>query len=1304
MITMNAFEHKYLSNFKIANLKDGSKEIDTGSNKIELPKNIIFHWWVEANFSFSRRGINTIDLNKPYHYFVLGYKNRVGKGSKSSMGKVKQEIQTETKALNNKATKITDLERLRLGNRDLIINYSYMDDTFKFNKSKPNLLSQYISSINTLLWGIGGIDNTDILNRKHFVWVELDDFTLDYISFNRLLDKKYERKPELVDKGIDTNSMYFLRELFKYIDPKYNEYSMLNGLTTNELEKVYFIFSRGDYVSIISISKLFKEIKEFNLDGTGLSFEVVKKLLYWHLATVGVHNNIDIDNLDKVEVDEKHIEDKVEVLIAKNQAKKATEGINTEEVYVNYTPSTITLEDIKKGKTEDDLEKQLEDKKITKQEYKKIKAIIDKSKTIQVTKQVSDKLIPITIPLDTVNKEWAEDKFTAWDKDYITKHLDNDIRNNIAAVSNSNVKVLDYTSKVLPNPVLGDSAEISIKVKDVDNLSKPPRTVKIILPKIKEDGVFTISGNNYRFKKQKVDLPIRKIDSTEVVLSSFYGKVFVTKATKKKDDIGYWYKRQIANAEGITNLVTIGNNYMGSKLPELYIAIGHYANTFTYKGYHFDFTNTKSEIPKVIATKGNNKILLLKDGNIEVEGNTLPLYEYLNLKSNYPKEFVEVKVYNNNVPLFLILSYLYGLLPALDILKVKYVIGDKPKFPYNLDINFNDTKLRIDTTTLGNISNWVYTFRKFTKNFPLAAFNEQDVYYSLITDIKLHKSHLEEIKEADKLFVDYSTSIILTKMHEPTTYRGLLIRAAELLEDRDYKNPNDTKEMMIKGYDRVAGLVYKELVKSIKDYNKKKNYTNAKVTMNPYSVYSTINNDPTTILVDDLNPIAYLKQIEDVTYGGEGLGRKNVSAIYKDFNKGDIGIISEATREGANAGDAVFMSANPAIDNLYGTVPSKVDKNPSNMFSTTAMLMPFLLQDDMKRITFASIQNSHVIPADDYVVPAVCTGYEDMIPYRLPAKYCYHAEQEGKITKVTNSSIEVTYKDKTSKTLSLANWTTKEKGGTTFVIEMVTPLKLGDKVKQYDVITYAPRFFDISIFNKKRISFKFTKEVNVLQVENGYNFEDGCDIYSGTTNELSTTVVKVNTSNLPLDEDILLFKKPGDKVEVNEPLMVIGIDDGDTSIYAAMNRKSYLSDSNGIIEKIVVYYNPGDTTDDEDAIGLKPSFKTLLSKADKKGKVNSSYSVKGKPLDIGRAIVKYYIKANKPLVLQDKLVVSHQLKTTVTNIFDTPKYGDNGEIIDVLFSPTGINARIVESYLPLGMATLILDKAKKKAIEIYRGK
>jgi hypothetical protein len=205
----------------------------------------------------------------------------------------------------------------------------------------------------------------------------------------------------------------------------------------------------------------------------------------------------------------------------------------------------------------------------------------------------------------------------------------------------------------------------------------------------------------------------------------------------------------------------------------------------------------------------------------------------------------------------------------------------------------------------------------------------------------------------EKMFVDPMTENILEDMKEPKTLKGLMVRSAEVLQDDNYTHPNDVNGMLFRTYDRVAGMVYSELVNAVRVHENKSVFSKSNITVNPFSVWGKINGDSTTVNVDDKNPMSILKQKTDVTYTGEyGRSVDTMNMASREYHTSEIGVVSEAVPDSSKAGVSAYMSGNPKLTNVRGKVGDFdfADDGLTSVLSPAALLAPFSTTDDTKRL------------------------------------------------------------------------------------------------------------------------------------------------------------------------------------------------------------------------------------------------------------------------------------------------------------------------------------------------------------------
>lgn len=571
-------------------------------------------------------------------------------------------------------------------------------------------------------------------------------------------------------------------------------------------------------------------------------------------------------------------------------------------------------------------------------------------------------------------------------KDYINDQFEKDLVRCIYGVEKSNI-LIDNLEKVERENILGSLTEYSFSLKCYGGKANK---ITFFIPKINEDGTFKLSGNTYYMRKQRGDLPIRKISNIEVSLQSFYGKLFVNKATLTKYNVGYWFKKKLTTKyieetrsgnSSLSGVILFEIDNAGYKIPRDYGTVSRYVKSFTVNNitFYFDYEdrlNFLNASEDVVSIEKENDLVLVginhssnrfmfmdfQDRIFEYDGDkfveTKDIYNYVGLdRDDAPLEFTSLNLYNQRVPIVLLLCYYIGLSELLKLLKVQYSISDKKAVRVEkgyYKIIFSDITLIIKKDYGPNdlLLYGLKSMEKILSNLEHSILNSRSSFPIIFNKLELPISYVNEIRLLEDLFVDPITATVLKKMKEPQTFKGLLIRANEILVDDNYRNKNDIIEMYIKGYDRVAGMMYKEMVRAIKEHENRQFFGKSKVIIDPYSVLRKMNEDSTTVLIDDLNPIAQIKQTEDVSYTGEG-GR-SAMGITKDnrkFHESEIGIISESTKDNSNVGVTAYMTAIPKIDNIRGMVGEIDIENDSwgNILSTPALLMPFSTFDDTKR-------------------------------------------------------------------------------------------------------------------------------------------------------------------------------------------------------------------------------------------------------------------------------------------------------------------------------------------------------------------
>jgi len=560
---------------------------------------------------------------------------------------------------------------------------------------------------------------------------------------------------------------------------------------------------------------------------------------------------------------------------------------------------------------------------------------------------------------------------------YRTKVMRKDILNTIYSVQRAGMIVKEHEVEVNKD-VLSHTETHKLSIQMMDGSKS---VVHLQVPIVSEDNTIRLSGSTYSMRSQRADIPVKKISNTRSSLNSYFGKLFISKATFKKDDVGYWFQKQLlkmyAEGTGIKDITLVPVLSPDTNIPKDLGVIGRYVKGFGYKGisFNFEYSNRFAGLDEVSAAKleksgavvtgrkGKIPVIMKLDNTIHVaDGKNVSLgtvFEYLGLSTDKaPVEYCNAKVYKEQIPVCVLLSYYLGFDNLLKHIKIKHRVVESSRTTIDpnkeFKIVFSDTTYIVTRDhgygdlILGGFA----SVKKHIKTISKGTLNARGRFGALFTAMGLPILYVNEVKLMEDMFIDPMTKQVLELYKLPTTFTGLLIKAVEILEDDNYKHPNDLSGSMIRGYERIPGMMYLELVKATRMHINKSHFAKSKINVNPYAINTLITADSSTTTVDDLNPLAGIKQVEDVTYlGAHGRKEETMSESTRIVHKSEIGVISEGAKDSGAVGISAYLTASPNITNVRGTVGAiKPGDGWGARLSTAGMLAPFGTKDDVKRL------------------------------------------------------------------------------------------------------------------------------------------------------------------------------------------------------------------------------------------------------------------------------------------------------------------------------------------------------------------
>lgn len=948
-----------------------------------------------------------------------------------------------------------------------------------------------------------------------------------------------------------------------------------------------------------------------------------------------------------------------------------------------------------------------------------------------------------------VDKTMLKSSVNLFDSKYVNHVLHRDIANTVMAVQNAGVAVVGYkVDKV--DDILGGYEEHVLRLSPVVG---QPSTLRMKLPVIREDGTYVTNGVKYRLRKQRGDLPIRKTDPNVVALTSYYGKCFITRGRRNSDNYGYWLCNQVMaksldkNDHFLDHPIT--DNVFDKTLlaPRSYTALSTTFSALIVQGrYRVRFDHAKAVVEDQVesAYAGNlylgkdtqsedtlwlehtGQVKLLQNGELMDLGS---LEDFLGINiASAPVEYTTARVFGKDIPVGVILGLEMGMQALLGALRVQPRVI--PAGTRGAPVGVHEWALRFSDET------WVFDrkdklaalilggfleYEKSLKLFSVHSFDKRGVYINLLETNGVGVRFVRELDLMNQMFVDSITRDLLIEMGEPTTLRGLLFRANQMLLTDEHPDELDPAFMRIKGYERISGAIYAELVHSLRQHNSALGKASIGVQMNPYAVWKRVSEDPAKLQVSEINPISTLKDAEAVTYLGEGgRGRLSMTKNTRGYHPNDMGTISEATVDNSDVSINIHTSADPQFTSLRG-MSKRFDlenPNPTALLSTSALLSPASDRDDPKRVNFVSIQQKHAIACHGYHQALVRTGYEAVLAHRTDDLYAFTAKKPGKVRSIVAKGVIVDYADGSSEGYELGRRFGNAQG-LTVAHEIVTPLKEGDEVQVGDCIVYNTGFFEPDFFDPKRVVWKNSLNVRTVLWESSQTHEDSSSISKRISTQLSTRITKVKMVVLDFKQAISGLVKAGDKV-VSDTVLCL-IEDEVTASNKLFNEQSIetlkilsaqapRAHVQGEVEKVEVFYH-GDKEDMSESIKeladwgdaqLKKQAQAVGRKVNT-GRVDGGFRIDNNALGLDQVAVKIYITTHVGAGVGDKGVFANQLKTCFGEVLEQPMTTEDGQEVDAIFGYRSLEARIVESPMVIGTTATLLRLIGERAVAIYEG-
>lgn len=942
-----------------------------------------------------------------------------------------------------------------------------------------------------------------------------------------------------------------------------------------------------------------------------------------------------------------------------------------------------------------------------------------------------------------IDESMLRSRATSLKNDYSKKFLLKDIARMVVGIQNTGTAVVDYRTEVIS----GIEGTYDVIHTQLHNVNGAQGSYHIRLPRVADDGSFTVDGVKQHFQLQRMELPIRKIDEFKVALTSYYDrKLMITRSQKVVDDYGLWMVKQI-RAKGVTKpgekpflTFSLGSSFNRETVaPRAYSLLAKKFKHIIVTGFgelNFQINDLLEKYPQykkytkkesfLIGVRNGLPLWIDDYGNLyegDVEIDTIENVLGVNT-TKAPVEHCVINISGYAFPIGVVLCYYFGIDKLLEITKATTRVvpmGVRPKLnPDEFAIAFTDEYLifnrreKLPSLIFGGMIKL-----NNIGNFTRTDLNDRGVWVPLMGDPKVKPQQFKEMKNLFDMFIDPITKDELKRLGYATSFNYLLIDAVKLLETDYTRHEVEIEEQRLVGYERFAGHVYRELVRSMRQYRNKGTERKHVIDINPEAVIMGILTDTSANLVEEVNPIHQLKDQEEVTFGGTG-GRSEITMVKRARQQLTTykGIISEANKDSGKVGFVTYLTSDPRVTDFRGHIDIGAEDTVTGLGSVTANLQYGVGHDDPKRSSFTSTQASQAVSSANYTANILRTGYENVIAHRTSELYSKVAADAGKVTEVADDVLRILYKDGTTDAFPLG-LVIGEASGEYHRHTRITDLKVGDTFRKGDVVGWDQQWFARDPFCPGQVAWKAGRMARIAMVEDQDVYEDSIAIAKILAMEAITPYIKVKRFAIDVVQNIDLKVKIGDSVDYDS--ILCDVEDGhlvdapaESNLIMDVNRlgvKQVRSNHHGTIVAFdVVYNSPIEDMSESVRKFVTAQDKLRKRKADvvgsdvTKGAVSNSLNVNKPILSPGKAFITIYVESLDPSTNADKYVIGNQMKGTVGSIMRYPLMTEDGREVLVKTSLKGMFNRMVLSFRNKLISCELLIGFTKKAVAVYWGK
>jgi len=649
--------------------------------------------------------------------------------------------------------------------------------------------------------------------------------------------------------------------------------------------------------------------------------------------------------------------------------------------------------------------------------------------------------------------------------------------------------------------------------------------------------------------------------------------------------------------------------------------------------------------------------------------------------------YLEIYMASYKLPLLVLLSFSFGFENTLKRYGIEYEFVNAKtkkdlfitKISEDKFILFKNVDNELKKELVSSLIRADLSSLKINKPFPSKEFFNLVIIKlsGRINSTFLIQSNLENI-------VDPIVKEVLIDKQQPFILEDIIQYMTENVIKGTVIDRNDISNQRIRNSEIIVHLAQKQILMTYTQYKEQvlSGNKNAKFLLSPTKVLSEFLNSEIVTDMEYANPIEEMSTMTRVSPVGKKVGgipdKMVVQVEARNIHPSYFGNIDPLdTPEGSNIGVVQHLTIDSQLTTTRGLFALKEINNEerSGILSTTAVMIPFVENNEGARIIMSVNQARQALPLKNPEPPIIQTGYESILSGVLSDNFVKKSPCNGKVEKVNKDEIHLRCEKGERKIISTIPVHLRSGSGKNTLSVFNHTVKSGDNVKKDEIISEG------SCISKGSIALGRTLATCYMSYK-GYNFEDGLVISEDLVESQKMVSLHGIIEDIFMSENdrLLYLAEIGSYIKKGDPIIrktvgeieqLIGFDNIDDDDSSLISSGQYIKKS------------PGGRIVDIEVLSNLPSSKfqklnELIQRTNQRyGKPDKqNFTIKGNPFK--GLIIRFKIEQELNINIGDKLCGRFGNKGIVSlvekreNMPRTPW----GERVEIIMNPIGVISRM----------------------------